>query len=707
MAHILTPHHIGKACGQTARWAVTRVIAQAQFGGKTADLEYSCDGQVTSIAYTDGSRLTFFDHTHATGTRVLNVMRDHRNSVVGAYDADTDHVVGRAHYNADGRMMTFDTDAAAYATSDIQSVDCQEVGTFDGICEAPGGVPFAFNSMWRSPATGMVYMRNRVYDPRLGQFLSHDPLGYVDSHNLYQYGLFDPINYWDPYGLFGWKEANQAWNAVNDVASDVVGAKDQIAENMGAAYMETTASALDSVGITDGAAREFFDTTRSAAAAGIEGVANTGGGLLVAPAEVVVAMDDSSEDMKDGMQQASNAESAEDYAEATGKFSKGVLKGAAIGGLGGKAKRTKGPKTRTETPDSKRAPNGKTSNEASDATTTKQSQNDKTQNSANGSGKQKPGGCFAAGTPVVVAGELLPIEQVEVGQRVSQYNDGVCDDLRDPDPETCVVVELELDEPTHASKRLRATLMRDAAWLKANANNGRIWLGFDEINAEGWSRIESVSSCPVIEPGEGCLVTGTFTHLNDDVMALRFEELEETVHVTSLHPLYSLDRDRWLNVRDIETGERLASKAEGWLTVSSLEPLHETMQVFNIEVQGDHEYLVFGAGLRSHNADECRTEPKINEQKQAGHVPGKAQNINRKKQGKGTSEFFGKKSGDRATQIAAKRGTPVPNRPNVVEYEFGVAVGTGPNGGMRTKVRVHKDRRGQIHGHPAGPERFR
>ncbi len=148
--------------------------------------------------------LTFFDHTHATGTRVLNVMRDHRNSVVGAYDADTDHVVGRAHYNADGRMMTFDTDAAAYATSDIQSVDCQEVGTFDGICEAPGGIPFAFNSMWRSPATGMVYMRNRVYDPRLGQFLSHDPLGYIASFNLYQFANFDPVNFWDPKGLNPW-----------------------------------------------------------------------------------------------------------------------------------------------------------------------------------------------------------------------------------------------------------------------------------------------------------------------------------------------------------------------------------------------------------------------------------------------------------------------------------------------------------------------
>lgn len=44
-------------------------------------------------------------------------------------------------------------------------------------------------------------MRNRWYSPRLGQFITHDPLGYVDTHNLYAYVAFDPINFLDPYGL--------------------------------------------------------------------------------------------------------------------------------------------------------------------------------------------------------------------------------------------------------------------------------------------------------------------------------------------------------------------------------------------------------------------------------------------------------------------------------------------------------------------------
>mgnify|MGYP006191519927 CR=1 FL=1 len=61
--------------------------------------------------------------------------------------------------------------------------------------------PMLQNSLFRSPTTGLVYMRNRWYSPRLGQFVSHDPLEYVDSSNLYAFAAFDPINKWDPFGL--------------------------------------------------------------------------------------------------------------------------------------------------------------------------------------------------------------------------------------------------------------------------------------------------------------------------------------------------------------------------------------------------------------------------------------------------------------------------------------------------------------------------
>ena len=51
------------------------------------------------------------------------------------------------------------------------------------------------------PATGLVFMRERWYDPKTGTFLGPDPMGYRDSSNPYTYGGGDPVNNIDPTGL--------------------------------------------------------------------------------------------------------------------------------------------------------------------------------------------------------------------------------------------------------------------------------------------------------------------------------------------------------------------------------------------------------------------------------------------------------------------------------------------------------------------------
>ena len=50
--------------------------------------------------------------------------------------------------------------------------------------------------------TGLYYYRARYYDPGLGRFLETDPLGYVDSENLYAYVGNNPWNWVDPKGEF-------------------------------------------------------------------------------------------------------------------------------------------------------------------------------------------------------------------------------------------------------------------------------------------------------------------------------------------------------------------------------------------------------------------------------------------------------------------------------------------------------------------------
>ncbi len=56
------------------------------------------------------------------------------------------------------------------------------------------GTPF------HDPATGLVYMRDRWYDPPTGSFLTPDPEGFADSANAYVYCGGDPVNCSDPSG---------------------------------------------------------------------------------------------------------------------------------------------------------------------------------------------------------------------------------------------------------------------------------------------------------------------------------------------------------------------------------------------------------------------------------------------------------------------------------------------------------------------------
>jgi RHS repeat-associated protein len=50
-------------------------------------------------------------------------------------------------------------------------------------------------------AGGLMYMRNRYYDPKTGQFTQTDPIGLAGGLNTYGFAAGDPVSYADPYGL--------------------------------------------------------------------------------------------------------------------------------------------------------------------------------------------------------------------------------------------------------------------------------------------------------------------------------------------------------------------------------------------------------------------------------------------------------------------------------------------------------------------------
>ncbi len=53
----------------------------------------------------------------------------------------------------------------------------------------------------KTDASGLLYRRNRMYDPATGRFTQEDPLGLAGGLNLYGYAGGDPVNFSDPFGL--------------------------------------------------------------------------------------------------------------------------------------------------------------------------------------------------------------------------------------------------------------------------------------------------------------------------------------------------------------------------------------------------------------------------------------------------------------------------------------------------------------------------
>ncbi|WP_079125462.1 RHS repeat-associated core domain-containing protein [Streptomyces lushanensis] len=59
--------------------------------------------------------------------------------------------------------------------------------------------PYTFTGR-ENDGTGLLYYRNRYYDPETGRFISQDPIGHAGGPNLYQYALSSPTTYTDPSG---------------------------------------------------------------------------------------------------------------------------------------------------------------------------------------------------------------------------------------------------------------------------------------------------------------------------------------------------------------------------------------------------------------------------------------------------------------------------------------------------------------------------
>jgi len=117
----------------------------------------------------------------------------------------------------DGRLATVEANGTVYwhhtdhqgsviATSDsagqtVGVASYSPYGEFgSGQSAPPLGSPFGYTGRQYDVETGLYQYRARYDSPRLGQFLSSDPIGTKDDPNLYLYVGNDPVNLTDPTG---------------------------------------------------------------------------------------------------------------------------------------------------------------------------------------------------------------------------------------------------------------------------------------------------------------------------------------------------------------------------------------------------------------------------------------------------------------------------------------------------------------------------
>jgi RHS repeat-associated protein len=68
-------------------------------------------------------------------------------------------------------------------------------------------------------ASGLLYRRNRYYDPYTGQFTQEDPIGVAGGMNLYGFAAGDPVNAADPFGLNPCLTGPNAFKCIREAAA--------------------------------------------------------------------------------------------------------------------------------------------------------------------------------------------------------------------------------------------------------------------------------------------------------------------------------------------------------------------------------------------------------------------------------------------------------------------------------------------------------
>jgi hypothetical protein len=201
----------------------------------------------------------------------------------------------------------------------------------------------------------------------------------------------------------------------------------------------------------------------------------------------------------------------------------------------------------------------------------------------------------------------VPIESLPIGSRVPTKNPNRWEVDPQPEPDQATWAKLSITVERSDGGIVDAEIIRPRSWILRNGICAGRMLPFNlpELEVSGLALVTGIDDCPPISGGEGSVVTARFVtrevHVVASVDVLGADGTVETITGTTIHPVWSVDRQEWVPLAELTDGETLQG-LDGLAVVLSVTLSRVTQPVYNIEVHGEHVYQVGELGVVVHNS---------------------------------------------------------------------------------------------------------
>ncbi|WP_010582396.1 hypothetical protein [Schlesneria paludicola] len=176
-------------------------------------------------------------------------------------------------------------------------------------------------------------------------------------------------------------------------------------------------------------------------------------------------------------------------------------------------------------------------------------------------------------------------------------------DFEWPEPDESSWVRLTMEWRKTDGGIVDAELLRPRNWVaSSHLEIGSIFKVFStELELNGIAEITAISPCPPLSTGDGEVVTGRLVTRKADETGRMTFETGDTLEGSKSHPIWSPAIQDWVPMEEWAAGDAVLGR-EGWITVTFVEVLNESVPLYNIELRGEHVYEVTQAEILVHNS---------------------------------------------------------------------------------------------------------